>query len=67
MPDLPVNPMLACPFCLGIELTYVHGHGQCSRCGTNLEPCCEGSPPPDLSGVTLESQYQYISTTSHEN
>ncbi len=21
----------------------VHGHGQCERCGTNIEPCCSGA------------------------
>lgn len=21
----------------------VHGHGQCERCGTNIEPCCAGA------------------------
>ena len=21
----------------------VHGHGQCERCGNNIEPCCSGA------------------------
>jgi hypothetical protein len=34
-----------CPVCQAVYITYVHGHGQCSKCGTNIEPCCEGVPP----------------------
>lgn len=22
---------------------HVHGHGQCARCGSNVEPCCAGA------------------------
>ncbi|MBE7492568.1 MAG: hypothetical protein HS108_12535 [Planctomycetes bacterium] len=25
------------------ELVWVHGHGQCARCGINVEPCCDGA------------------------
>ncbi|MGA1202798.1 MAG: hypothetical protein ACYTGJ_05270 [Planctomycetota bacterium] len=31
------------------EVVVVHGHGQCTVCGTNVEPCCQGGetcPPP---------------------
>lgn len=32
-----------CPWCgHSLALVWVHGHGQCSRCGTNLEECCRG-------------------------
>ncbi len=33
-----------CPYCghEGAPLA-VHGHGQCERCGTNIEPCCAGA------------------------
>ncbi len=24
-------------------MVFVHGHGQCGRCGTNTEPCCSGA------------------------
>lgn len=24
------------------EIIWVHGHGQCPRCHTNIEPCCDG-------------------------
>lgn len=32
-----------CVFC-GAEapLVWVHGHGQCAGCGTNVEECCRG-------------------------
>jgi len=33
-----------CDYC-GMETVRarVHGHEQCIHCGTNVEPCCEGS------------------------
>ncbi|MBN2731912.1 MAG: hypothetical protein JXR26_05720 [Balneolaceae bacterium] len=32
-----------CAYC-GTEapIVWVHGHGQCSRCGINVEECCRG-------------------------
>lgn len=32
-----------CSFC-GSEapLVWVHGHGQCAKCGVNAEECCQG-------------------------
>jgi hypothetical protein len=30
----------------------VHGHGQCERCGTNIEPCCTGANAFDEAAVT---------------
>ncbi|MCZ7586614.1 MAG: hypothetical protein M5R36_26585 [Deltaproteobacteria bacterium] len=32
-----------CLYC-GAELhvVWVHGHGQCAHCGTNIAPCCDG-------------------------
>lgn len=34
-----------CPACGWAPLTrvHVHGHSQCSRCGVNIEPCCQPS------------------------
>jgi hypothetical protein len=33
-----------CPFCGSVlHVVAVHGHGQCARCGTNVEPCCTGA------------------------
>ncbi len=34
-----------CPACAMIApIVWVHGHGQCAACGTNVEPCCDGAP-----------------------
>jgi hypothetical protein len=35
---------LRCPYC-GFRgaAVHVHGHGQCARCRTNIEPCCAGA------------------------
>ncbi len=32
-----------CAYC-GAEapLVWVHGHGQCSNCGINVQECCQG-------------------------
>jgi len=36
-----------CPFCgQPATVVWVHGHGQCARCGVNREPCCDGAPMP---------------------
>jgi hypothetical protein len=32
-----------CPACnKATEITFIHGHGQCSFCKTNIDPCCSG-------------------------
>lgn len=33
---------MTCPYCQHDRIVYVHGHGQCARCGVNIEPCCDG-------------------------
>jgi hypothetical protein len=42
-----------CHYC-GYEgaVNAVHGHGQCGRCGTNIEPCCSGASAADEAAVT---------------
>jgi hypothetical protein len=30
----------------------VHGHGQCERCGTNIEPCCSGASAAGEAAAT---------------
>lgn len=30
----------------------VHGHGQCSQCGANVEPCCTGASSSDAAAAT---------------
>jgi hypothetical protein len=33
----------ACPYCCSSKPPiFIHGHHQCSDCGTNIGPCCEG-------------------------
>jgi hypothetical protein len=33
-----------CPACgASVPLVHVHGHGQCTACGSNVEPCCAGA------------------------
>lgn len=38
-----------CPTCgvLPLALVWVHGHGQCARCGQNVEPCCQPQEWPE--------------------
>ena len=32
-----------CPACNRVaEIVWVHSHGQCSCCKTNIDPCCSG-------------------------
>lgn len=34
----------ACPVCGRHALVlWVHGHGQCTACGSAVEPCCQGA------------------------
>jgi hypothetical protein len=37
-----------CPMCATVlQVIWVHGHGQCAKCGFNVEPCCSGAPLAD--------------------
>jgi hypothetical protein len=48
----PATPV--CPWCgLAAPLIWVHGHAQCSRCGVNAEPCCQGA---ETCPATLETE-----------
>ena len=29
------------------EIVFIHGHGQCSFCKTNIDPCCNGEMADD--------------------
>ena len=34
-----------CSWCGGKSVVvYVHGHGRCSLCATNIDSCCQGAP-----------------------
>lgn len=40
-----MNPSgdLICPWCGQItRIIWVHGHGQCALCHTNIDECCRG-------------------------
>lgn len=40
-PDCPAR----CVYCGSpLQVVWVHGHGQCARCGVNVDPCCGGAP-----------------------
>lgn len=34
----------------------MHGHGQCARCGANVEPCCSGASALDEADEALAPQ-----------
>ncbi len=37
------TPQIQCPWCgQPTRVIYVHGHGQCELCGTNIDECCRG-------------------------
>ena len=37
------NDQVLCQYCNNFDfLIWIHGHGQCSQCGTNIEECCKG-------------------------
>ena len=39
-----------CPACGRPEkIIWVHGHGQCGYCHTNVMPCCDGAVCEDFS------------------
>jgi hypothetical protein len=48
--DEPKN----CTYCgARLVVVHVHGHGQCSHCGTNVEPCCSGASPEDAESAAV--------------
>ena len=37
------NDLMQCLWCGNqVQIIWVHGHGQCPVCGTNIEECCRG-------------------------
>ena len=44
-----------CSYCgAALVIVHVHGHGQCSACGTNVDPCCAGASPESEASVPQE-------------
>lgn len=40
---LTSDKKIICQWCGHLsELIWVHGHGQCSVCGINIDECCRG-------------------------
>ena len=49
--------MARCPFCgAQLDLVPVHGHAQCARCGTNVQPCCAGASAGDEADEPVRSE-----------
>ncbi len=47
------DPAARCPTCGHLApVVHVHGHGQCSHCGANIEPCCTGADAFDEAAAT---------------
>jgi hypothetical protein len=45
-----------CAYCgATLAVVHVHGHGQCARCGANVDPCCAGSgDEADIDGAVVQ-------------
>ncbi len=38
-----IKNLVICSWCKQpAQIIWVHGHGQCSVCGTNIDECCRG-------------------------
>ena len=45
-----------CPYCgQPLRLVWVHGHGQCAVCHTNVDECCRGESQ-EAEGVRARSK-----------
>ena len=61
-----------CPACnRATEIMFVHGHGQCSFCKTNIDPCCSGETAKREGGSPLKKKipqttYRVIEETFNE-
>jgi hypothetical protein len=55
-----------CFFCGSpLKLVHVHGHYQCSVCGTNAMPCCDGDNCD--TNLLLHAQLNQHNTKAGEN
>ena len=46
--------MNASPYCQNEKFIEVHGHVQFAKCGSNVDPCCEGAAV-ESSGEEVDS------------
>lgn len=50
----PLKNVFLCPFCGHLsQMTWVHGHGQCTICGMTVDECCRGEQACDLDDPEL--------------
>ncbi|MFN9993598.1 MAG: hypothetical protein ACK54H_09640 [Phycisphaerales bacterium] len=58
-----------CPRCgaPGAGVIWVHGHGQCARCGANIMPCCQPEPPEPDEGESAGHDPEYRSNRREQN
>jgi hypothetical protein len=43
LPDKPDDEQIICLWCSQLtNIIWIHGHGQCAVCGTNIDECCRG-------------------------
>jgi len=53
MPELQTN----CPWCNQLtEIIWVHGHGQCTLCGINIDECCRGEQGNNLTKTECDEE-----------
>lgn len=52
---------MTCPYCQHDRVVYVHGHGQCARCGINIEPCCDGAVCEGIAVSVRDSRETEVS------
>jgi hypothetical protein len=46
-----------CPSCnRATEIVWVHSHGQCSFCKTNIDPCCSGEMTNEKNKDNIKKQ-----------
>ena len=45
-----MSELIRCIWCGSVtQLIWIHGHGQCAICGTNIDECCRGEFCKDLN------------------
>lgn len=55
---------MRCERCLCEDLVEIHGHTQCTNCGSIVEECCRGEAPSTDCPDKLEPKQDYLSKES---
>lgn len=51
--NLKDDKIIICLWCgQSAQIIWVHGHGQCSSCGINIDECCRGEQCDNTSDKT---------------